>query len=213
MRGILFDRLETVLCLGAHSDDIEIGAGATLLRLIREHPEAKIIWAVCSAEGQRADEAKASADRFLEKAGPSEVLVRQFPDGHFPSAMPDIKKFLEKLKPLNPDLVLTHYADDLHQDHRSLSEATWNTFRSQTILEYEIPKWDGGLGSPNVFFPANKRDTDAKIDILMSCFQSQLEKHWFDDLTFRGLMRLRGLECSAPDGFAEAFYARKLRYG
>ncbi len=213
MRGILFDRLKTILCIGAHSDDIEIGAGATLLRLIRENPDVRVVWMVCSAEGVRADEARTSAERFLKGAGQSEIVLREFPDGLFPSVLPNIKKSLESLKDLNPDLVLTHYAEDLHQDHRSLSEATWNTFRSQTILEYEIPKWDGGLGSPNMFVPASHEDTDAKIETLTSCFASQAEKQWFDDLTFRGLMRLRGLECHSSSGFAEAFYARKLRYG
>jgi LmbE family N-acetylglucosaminyl deacetylase len=213
MKGIQFDRLDTVLCMGAHSDDIEIGAGATMLRLVRENPNVRIIWVVCSATGLRAEEATASASQVLSGAKQPEIILREFTDGYFPAAMGDLKSFLEDLKQFNPDLVLTHYGADLHQDHRAVSKATWNTFRSQTIIEYEIPKWDGGLGSPNFFVPASKDDTEHKIKILTSCFRSQLDKHWFDDLTFRGLMRLRGLECNAPETFAEGFYARKLSVG
>lgn len=211
MQGLTFSRLDTVLCLGAHSDDIEIGAGATLLRLMRENPQAKIVWVVCSTSGVRGQEARVSAERFLEGAGEAQIELQEFRDGHFPAALGDLKDFFEGLKPLNPDLILTHHGKDLHQDHRAVSEATWNTFRSHAILEYEIPKWDGGLGSPNFYVPATVEYTDRKIELLMSSFPSQAEKHWFDDLTFRGLMRLRGLECNAPEHLAEGFYARKLK--
>lgn len=213
MRDLGFGPLGTILCLGAHSDDIEIGAGATVLRLIRENPGARIVWVVCAAAGTRGDEARASAARFLEGAGNAELVLQEFRDGHFPHQWAELKAFVETLKKHAPDLVLTHYGQDLHQDHRTLSELTWNTFRDHLILEYEIPKWDGGMGSPNVFVPAATADADAKIALLMECFASQAGKHWFDDLTFHGLMRLRGLECNAPDGLAEAFYARKLRLG
>ena len=199
MRRLRFDRLRTILCLGAHSDDIEIGAGATLLRLVRENPEAQVVWVVCSATGVRASEAEASSARFLEGAGAAEIVLRDFRDGHFPGQMSEVKAFFEDLKRCNPDLILTHFGQDLHQDHRVVSELTWNTFRDHAILEYEIPKWDGGLGSPNFFVPAAVADTDRKIELLTSCFASQAAKHWFDDLTFRGLMRLRGLECNAPE--------------
>lgn len=211
MQGVRFDRLDTILCLGAHSDDIEIGAGATLLRLIRDNPNAKIKWVVCSAIGVRGEEARASARRFLEGAENAEIVLKDFPDGHFPAASSELKSFIESFKSHDPDLILTHYGGDLHQDHRTLSKVTWNTFRSHAILEYEIPKWDGGLGSPNFFVPASVRDTDRKIELLTTCFASQMDKHWFDDLTFRGLMRLRGLECNAPEHLAEGFYTRKLR--
>lgn len=213
MRDLGFGQLGTVLCLGAHSDDIEIGAGATVLRLVRENPKARIVWVVCAGGGVRGEEAQASAARFLEEAGQAEIVLKTFRDGHFPLEWAEVKAFLETLKPHDPDLILTHYREDLHQDHRILSELTWNTFRDHTILEYEIPKWDGGMGSPNLFVPATIADTDRKIGLLMECFASQGGKHWFEDLTFRGLMRLRGLECCAPEHLAEAFYARKLRIG
>ena len=211
MRGVHFGQLQTILCLGAHSDDLEIGAGATILKLIRENPNAKVVWVVFSALEEREIEALNSANQFLSGVAQKEIHLEGFPDGHFPGAISGIKSFLEGLKALDPDLVLTHYGQDLHQDHRTISEATWNTFRSHTILEYEIPKWDGGLSSPNFFVPASVEDTDRKIELLNACFPSQASKHWFDDLTFRGLMRLRGLECNAPDHLAEGFYARKLR--
>lgn len=210
MLSLKWPDLGCILCLGAHSDDIEIGAGATVLRLVRENPKTRVVWVVLAAGGRRGEEARASAARFLEGAGAAEVLLQEFRDGHFPVQWPEIKAFFETLKPFAPDLVLTHYGKDLHQDHRVVSELAWNTFRDQLILEYEIPKWDGGLGSPNLFVPASVADADAKIGALMQCFPTQAGKHWFDDLTFRGLMRLRGLECAAPDGLAEAFYARKV---
>jgi LmbE family N-acetylglucosaminyl deacetylase len=211
MLSLQWPDLGTVLALGAHSDDIEIGAGATLLRLVREHPAARVVWVVLGGTGTRGDEARASAARFLAGAGSSEVLLQGFRDGHYPDQWAEIKAFFETLKRFAPDLVLTHFGQDLHQDHRVVSELTWNTFRDHLILEYEIPKWDGGMGSPNVYVPASVADADAKITILTECFASQAGKHWFEDLTFRGLMRLRGLECCAPEHLAEAFYARKLR--
>ena len=213
MRDLSFADLDTVLCLGAHSDDIEIGTGATVLKLIREHPGLHVVWVICSAIGRRADEARASAARFLEGAARSEVVLKTYRDGHFPQHRGEIKDFFETLKGYDPDLIFTHFRDDLHQDHRVVNEFTWNTFRNHTILEYEIPKWDGGLGSPNLFVPASAADTDRKVKILMECFGTQVDKHWFDDLTFRGLMRLRGLECAAPEDMAEAYYTRKIRIG
>ncbi len=203
----------TILCIGAHSDDIEIGAGATLLRMVREYPRARIVWVVLAAGGVRGEEARASAEAFLRGAGRAEIVLRTFRDGHFPAEWVEIKAFFETLKAWAPDVVLCHHGRDLHQYHRLVSELAWNTFRDHLILEYEIPKYDGGLGSPNFFVPASVADTDRKIEILMSCFASQAGKHWFEDLTFRGLMRLRGLECCAPEHLAEAFYARKLRFG
>jgi len=214
MRALRWPDLGCILCLGAHSDDIEIGAGATVLRLVRENPRARVVWVVLAAAGRRGDEARTSAARFLAGVGGNgvraEVVLQAFRDGHFPAQWAEIKAFFETLKAFAPDLVLTHYGKDLHQDHRVVSELTWNSFRDQLILEYEIPKWDGGLGSPNLFVPARVADADAKIAALMECFPTQAGKHWFDDLTFRGLMRLRGLECAAPEGLAEAFYARKV---
>lgn len=211
MRDFALPDVRTILCLGAHSDDIEIGAGATVRKLVRDHPRARVVWVVLSASGTRAEEARASAARFLGEDARHAVILHEFRDGHFPHQWCAVKAAIEALKPEEPDLVLTHHGGDHHQDHRTVAELTWNTFRDHAILEYEIPKYDGGLGSPNVFVPASEEDADFKIATLLSCFASQGNKHWFDDLTFRGLMRLRGLECRAPSGLAEAFYVRKLR--
>lgn len=211
MLGLEFGQLKSILCLGAHSDDIEIGAGATILKLVRENPQAKVAWVVFAASGARRKEAQTSAERFLEGVEAHKIVLMEFRDGHFPEQWADLKAFAETLKEEEPDLVLTHYSKDLHQDHRIVSEITWNTFRDHNILEYEIPKWDGDLSSPNFYVPATIEEAERKIALLMECFDSQSDKHWFDDLTFRGLMRLRGLECHAPEKLAEAFYARKLR--
>ena len=149
----------------------------------------------------------------MQARAPRPSSCKPFQDSYFPRDWSQIKGVFDELKAHAPDLVLTHYGKDLHQDHRLVAELTWNTFRDHMILEYEIPKYDGGLGSPNAFVPATVADADRKIELLMRHFPSQAQKHWFEDLTFRGLMRLRGLECCAPEGLAEAFYARKLRFG
>lgn len=204
--------IRRLLCLGAHSDDIEIGAGATVARLIRENPGMHVTWVVLSASGVRGDEARASAARYLGGVA-HETRFAAFRDSHFPDQWAEVKAYVGALGATAPDLVLSHHGGDLHQDHRLVSELVWNTFRDHLVLEYEIPKYDGGLGSPNAFFAATAAEADAKIAGLMADFASQAGKHWFDDLTFRGLMRLRGLECHAPEGLAEAFYARKIRLG
>jgi LmbE family N-acetylglucosaminyl deacetylase len=200
-----------ILCLGAHSDDIEIGCGGTVLRLCREYPGSEVRWVVLSAAGLRADEARESASLFLRSAARSEVLVEGFRDGFFPYAGREIKEYFEGLcRGFEPDLILTHYRSDLHQDHRLVSELTWNTFRSHLVLEYEIPKYDGGLGSPNLFVPLSWEQQSEKIENILSVFRTQREKRWFTADTFTGLMRLRGIEAAAPAGYAEAFYARKV---
>jgi LmbE family N-acetylglucosaminyl deacetylase len=204
--------IRRLLCLGAHSDDIEIGAGATVARMIRENAGLRVTWVVLSAEGARGAEARASAARYLGQ-GAYETRFATFRDGHFPAHWSEVKAYVAGLRETAPDLALTHYGGDPHQDHRLVSELTWNVFRDHLVLEYEIPKYDGGLGAPNVFCAASGADTDAKIAGLMADFPSQAGEHWFDDLAFRGLMRLRGLECHAPEGLAEAFYARKVRLG
>lgn len=206
--------LAHVLCLGAHADDIEIGCGGTLLALLAAHPSLSVTWVVFSASGVRADEARQSAEGFLAGAGSSVVQIHQFRDGFFPHEWPRIKETFEKLKggPA-PDLVFTHHGADRHQDHRALAELTWNTFRDHLVLEFEIPKYDGDMGSPNVFFPLDEATVSRKIEGLMEHFASQRSKRWFTDDLFRGLMRLRGMECNAPAGHAEAFYARKLVLG
>lgn len=212
MPSLPWPELGTILAIGAHSDDIEIGAGATILRLIRENPSARVVWVVLAAAGARGVEARASAEAFLIGAGSSTIVLETFQDSFFPRDWTEIKTAVERLKAHAPDLILTHYGKDLHQDHRLVAELTWNTFRDHLILEYEIPKYDGGLGSPNVFVTASVADADRKVELLMRHFPSQAQKHWFEDLTFRGLMRLRGLECCAPGGLAEGFYGRKLRF-
>ncbi len=198
-----------VLCLGAHSDDIEIGCGGTILRLIEEYPKLCFYWVVLSAESARADEALASAGGFLRGAAKSKIIVKSFRDGYFPYFGAEIKDYFEELKQVNPVLILTHFRDDLHQDHRLVSELSWNTFRNHLILEYEVPKYDGGLGSPNVFVPLARVTAERKCDLLEAHFQTQSNKHWFTRRTFLSVLTLRGIESRAPEQLAEAFYARK----
>jgi len=200
-----------VLCLGAHSDDIEIGCGGTILNLLAGGTEVECHWVVLSSDAQREKEARASAAEFLKGARRSEVAVQRFRNGYFPFVGDAIKDYFEELKEkLSPDLVFTHYRDDRHQDHRVVSDLTWNTFRNHVVLEYEIPKYDGDLGSPNLFVPLGEAECREKIRILRASFTSQRDKHWFDEDTFRALMRLRGMESCAPSFHAEAFYARKV---
>ena len=211
MRAFSLDGVRTVLLLGAHSDDIEIGCGGTVLRLLANNPGAAVHWIVFSGQASRAREAEASAARFLAAAKSRAVEVHQFRDGFFPSEQARIKTYFEELKAkVDPDLIFTHYRDDLHQDHRVISELTWNTYRRHTVLEYEVPKWDGDLGNPNVYVALDEDQARRKVEILMECFGSQRGKHWFDEETFHGLMRLRALECSAGSRRAEAFYGRKV---
>ena len=200
----------TVLCLGAHSDDIEIGCGGTLLRFKADFPQVRFQWVVLSAAGARGEEAKKSAGLFTSGCE-AEVILKDFRDGFFPYSGPQIKGFFEELKgQVNPDLVFTHWQGDAHQDHRVLSELTWNTFRNHMILEYEIPKYDGDLGRPNFFVSLEKPLYEEKVRHLFTAFESQQSKHWFQRETFFGLMRIRGMECNASSGYAEAFHARKV---
>jgi len=200
-----------VLCLGAHSDDIEIGCGGTILGLLAAQREIDVHWVVLSTDAVREQEARASAALFLKGAHRSTVVAKQFRNGYFPFVGDAIKDYFEELKgTVAPDLVFTHYRDDRHQDHRVVSDLTWNTFRNHVVLEYEIPKYDGDLGSPNFFVPVDEEHCREKIRILKAAFTSQRDKHWFDDDTFRALMRLRGMESCAPSFHAEAFYARKV---
>lgn len=201
-----------ILCLGAHSDDIEIGCGGTILQLLARHRNAEVHWVVFSGEGDREREARRSARLFLKGAGQATVLVKGFRDGFFPYVGAEIKAFFEELKPdLEPDVVFTHYRADRHQDHRVISDLTWNTFRSHFVLEYEIPKYDGDLGSPNCFVALDESTCRQKIRHLLTAFPTQKDKRWFSNETFRGLLRLRGIEVGSLA--AEAFYARKLLLG
>jgi LmbE family N-acetylglucosaminyl deacetylase len=204
----------TLLCLGAHCDDIEIGCGGTVLRLAEQNPELRVLWVVLSSSLERALEARASAEHFLSKVRQKEILIKEFRTSFFPFMGAQIKEFFEEIKArLSPDLVLTHTRQDLHQDHRMVCELTWNTFRDHMILEYEIPKYDADLGSPNFFVPLQPKHYNAKVKHLLECFASQRDKHWFTPDTFMALMRLRGVECNAPNGHAEAFYCRKAVMG
>lgn len=202
-----------VLLLGAHSDDIEIGCGGTILRLIREYSKIEITWVVFSAVGERAEEARKSAQEFLKEARGKKIIVHEFKDGYFPYRGAEIKDIFEQLKDkLMPDVIFTHYRHDLHQDHRLLCELTWNTWRDHFILEYEIPKYDGDLGSPNFFVHLDKELCDRKTDALVRFFQTQGNKHWFTPETFQAILRIRGVESKSPGGYAEAFYGRKVSF-
>ena len=202
--------LRRVLAIGCHADDIEIGCGGTLLGLTRSRPDVEVTWVVLGAEGAREAEARASAEGFLASAAASEVVVLGFKDAYMPYHGEAVKDAFEELKRFEPDLVLTHTRADLHQDHRLACELTWNTFRDHLVLEYEIPKVDGDLATPNVFVPLEEEHAREKIDRLLGAFASQRDKHWFDAEVFRGLMRIRGMECRAASGYAEAFLGRKL---
>jgi LmbE family N-acetylglucosaminyl deacetylase len=197
-----------VLAIGAHADDIEIGAGGTVLRLIEDDPNLEFYWVVLTGSHDRMAEARESALAFLGKTTAS-VTIPGFEDGFLPYHGREVKLFFETLKPFAPDLILTHYRADLHQDHRLACELTWNTFRDHLILEYEIPKYDGDLGTPNFYVPLREEHVRKKIDLLSEHFASQRVKHWYERETFLGLMRVRGLECHVT-GHAEAFYCRKV---
>ena len=199
-----------ILCRGAHSDDIEIGCGGSILRLRGQFPNCELHWVVFSATGVRESEA-VHASRLFAAERLGAPTIKSFPDGFLPFAGSEVKNVFEGLKTIvSPDLVFTHWGQDAHQDHRLLSELTWNTFRDHMILEYEIPKYDGDMGRPNVFIPLPTEIADQKVRFLMESFHSQQQKNWFEESTFRGLMRLRGMECNSPSGYAEAFHCRKL---
>jgi LmbE family N-acetylglucosaminyl deacetylase len=199
-----------LLCLGCHSDDIEIGCGGTILRLLRSGRRVDVTWVVFSSGPKREKEARDSAQMFLRGADQSTVIVKDFKDGFFPYQGAEIKAFVEELKGASPDIIFTHNRKDAHQDHRLIAELTWNTYRNHFVLEYEIPKYDGDLGQPNVFVPLQPEDYEKKIQCLLEAFETQRNKHWFERQTFLALMRLRGMECNSPSGYAEAFYGRKI---
>jgi LmbE family N-acetylglucosaminyl deacetylase len=202
-----------LLVIGAHCDDIEIGCGGTLLRLFNERADVEVCWVVFCSNPERAEEARASAGAFLRRVRKTDVRVRDHRDGFLPHSGAAVKDEFEALKrEYLPDVIFTHYRHDLHQDHRLVSELTWNTWRNHLILEYEIPKYDGDLGAPNFFSPLSTPALDEKIALLLEHFPSQAGRHWFSADLFRALARIRGMECAAPDGFAEAFYCRKALF-
>lgn len=201
-----------VLCLGAHSDDIEIGVGGTILELIASGLRLEVHWCVLSAIGPRSNEAHSSAAAFLAGAERGHVELGQFKDGFFPYQGAEVKSWIEGLKTrIDPDVIFTHRRDDAHQDHREVCKLTWNAFRDHLILEYEIPKWDGDLGRPNIHMPLASATLERKIGLLHEHFGTQRTKDWFDGETFRALARLRGMECRAPERYAEGFMLRKAR--
>jgi LmbE family N-acetylglucosaminyl deacetylase len=205
------DRPLHILCLGAHSDDIEIGCGGLLFEQLQRGP-TQLTWVVVSAAGERALEARRSARAFLRNAQQGALITREFDDGFFPAQYAQIKEFFEELgrTVAAPDLILTHRLEDRHQDHRLVAELTWNTWRDHFILEYEIAKYEGDLGQPNAYVALSPKTRRRKLDHLMRYFASQRSKSWFRPEVFDGLLSLRGVECRAASGAAEAFHARKL---
>ena len=200
-----------ILCVGAHSDDIEIGCGGTILRLLSENENAEVCWVVLGSTGQRDAEALMSAEIFLATAKKKDILIRNFKASFFPSVGDEIKSFFEELKErVSPDIVFTHHRNDLHQDHRLISELTWNTYRNHLILEYEILKYDGDMGSPNFFVHLDESICQKKIRVIMDCFKTQRDKDWFTPDAFLSLLRIRGIESKAPERYAEGFYCRKV---
>ena len=199
----------TVLCLGAHSDDIEIGCGGTLLHLAEAFPALRFHWVVFTASGVRSEEAVRAAELFAAGCEKN-VILKNHRDGFLTYSGAEVKDFFEETKSrMNPDVIFTHWRGDAHQDHRLISDLTWNTFRDNLILEYEIPKYDGDMGRPNMFVPLKEPLYERKVDYLFEAFRSQRAKRWFDRETFLGLMRIRGMESNSPSGYAEAFHARK----
>jgi LmbE family N-acetylglucosaminyl deacetylase len=200
-----------VLCLGAHSDDIEIGCGGTILRLLSEHGDVEVHWVVLGSSGQRDREAVASANKFLADAKKKKIIIKNFKESFFPYVGKEIKQFFEELKKkISPDIIFTHYRHDLHQDHRLISELTWNTYRDHLILEYEVIKYDGDLGVPNFFVHLNEKICKKKIAFLMESFKTQANRDWFTTDAFLSILRIRGIESKAPEKYAEGFYCRKL---
>jgi LmbE family N-acetylglucosaminyl deacetylase len=200
-----------ILCIGAHCDDIDIGCGGTLLKLLSRTRRAEVTWVALSTKGERGRELKASARRFLRNAAHTRMVMHEFRDAFFPAQYAAIKEVFVSLQRLpEPDIIFTHHRADLHQDHRLVSELTWNAFRDHLILEYEIPKYDGGLTTPNAYVRLEKAHVEHKIRALLACYATQLSKPWFTADTFRGLMRLRGIESGFGSGWAEGFHVNKL---
>ncbi len=200
-----------ILCLGSHSDDIEIGCGGTVLWLREQYPRCEFYWVVFSAAGVREAEAQRGAELFAGTNRHESAVLKNFRDGFMPFVGGEVKAVFEDLKgTISPDLIFTHNRKDAHQDHRLIAELTWNTFRDHFILEYEIPKYDGDLGQPGVFVRLEAETCQKKVRYIMDAFPSQRTKRWFQEDTFLSLMRLRGMECNSPSGYAEAFYGSKI---
>ena len=200
-----------ILCLGAHCDDIEIGCGGTVLRLLAERPGSSVKWVALASTPVREQEALGCATEMLEGAAQKEIIIKAFRDGYLPFQGVEVKDFFESIKAsTKPDLILTHHRHDRHQDHRMIAEMTWNTFRNHLVLEYEIPKYEGDLGTPNLFVPLPAATGQKKIELILRHFKTQAGRGWFRAETFEAVMRLRGIECNASEGLAEAFHANKI---
>jgi LmbE family N-acetylglucosaminyl deacetylase len=204
----------TVLCLGAHSDDIEIGCGGTLLKLLCTGNQVRVYWVVLGASGHRGEEAQESARRLLAGTQEQTIVVKGFRDGFFPFIGGELKAYFEELKQtVSPDVIFTHHRHDLHQDHRLVSELTWNTFRDHFVLEYEIIKYDGDLGAPNLFVHLSGEQARTKVHTILDVFKTQCNRAWFTENAFMSIMRIRGIESNAPEEYAEGFYCRKIVFG
>ena len=203
-----------ILCLGAHPDDIEIGCGGTLLRLSEEIPDIRWDWVVLTGDQARHEEARRGVERFLGKEAQVDLYFESFRDGYLPYEASRVKDFFELLKPrIQPDLIFTHFSNDRHQDHRLVADLTWNTWRNNLVLEYEIPKYEGDLGRPEAYFPFDRATADRKAETIFEVFESQQSKDWFEPEVLLSLMRLRGVECNAPGRYAEAFHVQKWVLG
>lgn len=198
-----------ILCLGAHCDDIEIGCGGAIMRLVKEHTVQHLKWFVFTSSDEREAEAKRSAEQFVHGCKEKDIIIKKFKDGFLPYEGLQLKNLFEEIKPFDPDIIFTHYRHDLHQDHRTVCELTWNTFRNHLIFEYEIPKYDGDLGNSNCYVTLSEEVAREKVGVITNCFLSQASKQWFDKETFFSLMRIRGIESASPTKYAEGFYVRK----
>jgi LmbE family N-acetylglucosaminyl deacetylase len=209
------ETIRSILCIAAHPDDIEIGCGGTVLKLLQENSDLEVCWVVLSGTPARAAEAENSANKYLAANQNHRIEIKSFQDASFAYNDPmALKKYFQQLSTqVSPDLIFTHRREDLHQDHRFVSELTWQHFRDHLILEYEIPKYEGDLGQPSFFVPLTNAVAKMKMDLLVSEFPSQRSKPWFDEETFRALLRIRGVECVSPSGYAESFHCRKLVVG
>jgi len=202
-----------VLCLGAHCDDIEIGLGGTIIKLIEDFPNIFFYWIIFSSDKTRAEEALESANVLLSRVKEKQIVVQGFKESYFTFIGAEIKEYFDQIRrEIFPELIFTHYRNDLHQDHRLISELTWNTFRDHLILEYEIPKYDGDFGSPNLFISLEEATCQKKIQHILAYFKSQNTRQWFDQEAFLSVLRLRGIESNSPSKYAEAFYCRKMTF-
>jgi len=205
---------QEILCLGAHCDDIEIGCGGTLLRLGETQPQTHVHCVIFSSSPIRKKETLKALGTILKGFEQTTIEILEFRNSYFPYVAQEIKEYFESLKTkIDPNLILSHFRDDRHQDHRLISDLTWNSFRDHMILEYEIPKYDGDIGQPNTYIEIPEPEVVKKTACIIDCFPSQKNHDWFTEETFRALMRLRGIECNARSGYAEAYHCRKIKFG